>query len=236
MAHDLFFGKTKRNFARDLEQSSPPLPMTDEVTLVFTPGEQLMLGKIALIKVQADNGDVKAKRELVAFTKKVAKTKVRAKNGDVDAKRCLLVLRESGIFNKSQQISVDGSSDNPIESLRSKLRELKQKQFKTEADYRLIDRIEEKLERLTAMSGFRRGTTIRLSGAHMPREEQIAEWEDRGIVGRHGNSSIGEAIPHDNYRVAVMKAALKSSNGKRPTTADFFHAKNAVDKIIGKAG
>jgi len=60
-------------------------------------------------------------------------------------------------------------------------------------------------------------------------EEISAEREDRGIVS-------GDAIPHDNYRVAVIKAAVKSAGGKTPTTQDFYKAKAAVDKVIGQAG
>ena len=33
-----------------------------------------------------------------------------------------------------------------------------------------------------------------------------------------------------------MKAAVKSAGGGKPTTKDFFQAKSAVDKVIGKAG
>jgi hypothetical protein len=51
-----------------------------------------------------------------------------------------------------------------------------------------------------------------------------------------GCSFIGNAIPHENYRVAVMKAAVKSAGGGRPTTKDYFQAKAAVDRVIGKSG
>lgn len=63
-------------------------------------------------------------------------------------------------------------------------------------------------------------------------EEVAAEREDRGISA----SGMGAAIPHENYRVAVMKAAVKSAGGGKPTTKDFFKAKAAVDQVIGKAG
>jgi hypothetical protein len=56
--------------------------------------------------------------------------------------------------------------------------------------------------------------------------------EDCGGV----SSGIGAIIPHENYRVAVMKAAVKSAGGGKPTTKDFFKAKAAVDQVIGKAG
>ena len=73
-------------------------------------------------------------------------------------------------------------------------------------------------------------------------EEDAAEREDRGNMGWYGNSFVGgaavcgNAIPHDNYRVAVMKAAVKSAGGGRPSTKDYFAAKAAVDKVIGKSG
>jgi hypothetical protein len=47
---------------------------------------------------------------------------------------------------------------------------------------------------------------------------------------------IGASIPHDTYRATVVKQAIKAAGGKKPTTKDFFRAKEAVDKVIGKAG
>lgn len=72
------------------------------------------------------------------------------------------------------------------------------------------------------------------------------ERESLGRIGWYGNSFVGDdmmgssvvgnAIPHENYRVAVMKAAVKSAGGGKPTTKDFFKAKAAVDQVIGKSG
>ena len=431
MAHDLFLGKTKRNVARDSEALAldPSLPMSDEVTVTFSEDEKAMLEKISILRMKADLGDKAAKKQLVAFTKNVAKLKARAAKGDTKAKRNLLVLRESGIFNTPQQITMlglslfsrkedehgrqrrmenfetevskvsspdqisdaarmvafnpeyrkwlesfasqgssnaskilaaskqyqagfpvamKGSSEDQIIQIKTKLRQLKQKSPQTDADRQTIEQLTERLTRIEAMSGIgawnpmsraarrsRRAHKLanlkaraasgdaqaiarlqqmqqRLSlpnqtatttpttppsyiappvaptsysqpasypsyqppyvppyyqdadgnyyqtqpqpGQGQPTidvfvgqrsrrraEEAAAEMEDRGIIGWYGNSFVGgsivgNAIPHDNYRVAVMKAAVKSANGRRPTTKDYFAAKSAVDKVIGKSG
>jgi hypothetical protein len=74
-------------------------------------------------------------------------------------------------------------------------------------------------------------------------EEMAAEREDSGgwygnsfVGGSRKSTVVGNAIPHENYRVAVMKAAVKSAGGGQPSTQDYFKAKAAVDKVIGKSG
>jgi len=467
MARDLFLGKIKRNFARDLDTVSPA---SDEVTFTFTDAEKQMLASAADLRIKADAGDKNAKKRLVAFTKNVAKLKAKAAKGDATSKRTLLVLRESGLFNKTQTFSlgwnpfsakkeslderaarvakfasavksaskpeeiaklseqatydqalkeqlltlaqqgntnalkvaayspiastaVVGSSDNRANQLRQELARLRQKNPKTAEELRSVEQLEEKLTRLEAMSGIgygpayasstwnrnpgkrlrRRvrklaqikaraasgdqqavarlqqmqqrlstraatgdtqaaallqqiqlpaGTNVPPSNSlyapppsqfptatpsmpptatptnspsyqpsayapaytspayqppyvppyyqdadgnyyqtqpqpgqsqptidvfvgqrsHRRDEEKAAEQEDRGNVGWYGNSFVGgssivgNAIPHENYRVAVMKAAVKSAGGGRPSTKDYFTAKAAVDKVIGKSG
>ena len=481
MAHDLFLGKTKHNFSRDL---GSPLPMSDEVTLAFSPEEQAMLTEIATLRLKADAGDKAAKKQLVVMTKKVALIKARARKGDAKAKRALLVLRESGVFNETQTLTlgwslfktpdpaeraarlekftksvasaskpeeiaqlselatydqaiknklgelaragnpnairvaaykkpstaVVGGSDTRAAEIQQAIRKLRQKSPRTQAEEQVLEQLTERLTRIEAMSGIgygpgrsrsswgrnqnsgqnRRGRKInrlkakaasgdtqatarlqqlqqRLAAraatgnpraaallqqvqaplsatsppvlpstslpytpsafptatpsstyptatpssayptatpssayptatpsyqspyqqpAYLPpyvppyyqdadgnyyptapqpgqpqpgqpqptidvfvghrsrrrAEEAAAEREDRGEMGWYGNSFVGgaavcgNAIPHDNYRVAVMKAAVKSAGGGRPSTKDYFVAKSAVDKVIGKSG
>ena len=447
MSHDLFLGKTKHNFARDIDS---PSPTSDEVTFTFTEAEKQMLASAADLRMKADAGDKNAKKRLVAFTKNVAKLKAKAAKGDAASKRTLLVLRESGLFNKTQTFSlgwnpftakkesleertariakfatavksaskpeeiaklseqatydqalkdqllalaqqgnanalkvaayspkassaVVGGSDNRAGQLRQELARLRQKKSKTAEEQRSVEQLEEKLTRLEAMSGIgyspwearkrsarharraRKITQLKARAAagdqqaiarlqqmqqqlnlatspvppappvpapvtapnallyapspaalptatptnspsyqppvyqpptyqppayqppyvppyyrdadgnyyqNQPQpgqsqptidvfvgqrsrrrdEEMAAEQEDRGNVGWYGNSFVGNssvvgnAIPHENYRVAVMKAAVKSAGGGRPSTKDYFTAKAAVDKVIGKSG
>ena len=466
MSTDLFLGKTKRNFARDLE---PSLPVSDEVTISFSPDEQVMLTRIASLRLKADSGDRASKKQLVVMAKKVAALKVRARKGDAKAKRSLLVLRESGVFNETQTLTLGwslfksedqavqkarmekftsdlktaskpedlaklsematynqaiknklgelarsgdknalrvaayvatnkkdskeaivGGSDERAAAIQQEIRRLRQKNPKTAADESALEQLTERLTRIEAMSGIGYGPTYPSSawnrnpgkrqmrrarklaqikaraasgdqravarlqqmqqklatraasgdpqavallqqiqlptGAYVPpqgspyapspalpptatptnspsyippaytpttytppayqpayvppyyqdadgnyyqtqpqpgqsqptvdvfvgqrsrrRDEEVAaEREDRGDMGWYGNSFVGgsfvggsfvgNAIPHDNYRVAVMKAAVKSAGGGRPSTKDYFKAKSVVDKVIGKSG
>ncbi len=53
---------------------------------------------------------------------------------------------------------------------------------------------------------------------------------------REESSFIGDAIPHDTYRAAVMLTAIKDAGGRNPTTKDFFAAKTKVDNKLGNMG
>lgn len=425
MAHDLIFGKNKRNFSRVVASSTvaPIAPVSDEVTLVFSDSEKAMLDKISTARMKAEAGDRNAIKTLLAFSKDMSKIKAKAAKGDPKAKRVLLVLRESGLFNKPQNLSMlglslfsrkpsedshakdrraekfeeeisllykpdqisnvakmiafnpeyramveamakkgiknagqilaeakkvsanpavamKGSSEDKVTQLRTQLRQLRQKDPKTQEDRQAIEVLSEKLARVEAMSGIgaynparraaRRAKRARKianlksrAAAGDPRavarlqamqrelnqiapsapppytpvstpytpaapvypqtnpyayqqpvsapppyyqaddgtfyqtqpqpgqaspaidvfvgrrsqrvdEEIAADQEDRGIIS--GSDMGGKSIPHENYRVAVMKAALKSSGGKRPTTRDYFKAKATVDQVIGKSG
>jgi hypothetical protein len=106
MAYDLFLGKTKSNFARDL---GTPSPLSDEVTFVYSPQEQAMLAQISELRMKTDSGDKTSKKKLVTIAKNVAKLKARARKGDEKAKRTLLVLRESGVFKPMQTFALGWS-------------------------------------------------------------------------------------------------------------------------------
>lgn len=419
MAHDLIFGKNKRNYSRAVTQS-PTTPISDEVTFLFSESEKSMIDKISTARMKAGSGDRDAIKTLAKFAKDMAKVKARASKGDPKAKRIMLVLRESGLFNKPQTISMlglswlsrkptddthaqdrraekfeeeitryykpdqisdaariiafnpeyrtlveklakkgvknagqilaeskkfsqgtavamKGSSDDKLTQLRTQLRQLRQKDPKTAEDRQAIEILSEKLARIEAMSGIGAYNPARKAARRMKRarkianlkarasagdpravarlqamqrelnqiapsattpytptypppasfypqtspyayqqpvsspppyyqdaegnfyqtqpqpgqgqpaidvfvgrrsqridEEIAADHEDRGIVS--GSDIGGKSIPHENYRVAVMKAALKSSGGKRPTTRDYFKAKATVDQVIGKSG
>ena len=304
MSHDLILGSTNRNFSLGLEapKLGPALPVSDEVTVTFSPEEKSMLEKVSILRMKADSGDKDAKKQLVSFTKNVAKLKAQAGKGDDKAKRALLVLRESGIFNPTQQITILGAFINQgRREARHNRRSQKIANLKTRAasgDQRAIARLQRMQQQLnsatptgiTPLPGtssyqpVNPGTsqpayatqpayvpqpsyaaqpayappyyqdadgnyyqtqpqpgvvppTVDVFVGHRSRrrdEEMAAEREDRGIVG--GSFVGGNAIPHENYRVAVMKAAVKSANGTKPSTKDFFKAKAAVDKVIGKSG
>jgi len=405
MSYDLFLGPTKRNIARDAE---PTAPMSDEVTITFSDEEKAMLEKISILRMRAESGDKDSKKELIAFTKNVAKLKAKAKKGDLKAKRALLVLRESGIFNPTQQITILGfslfsnkedehakqrrmerfedevtklsspaqitdfarivafnpplqklvqnmatkgssnainvlaaskqfNSDQPVtmrgigdsswysqrRSSRQARRIARLTSLKSRAasgDQQAIARLRQMQTRLSAKAatGDQRAvarlqqldtnmpstvttqtqypytantytnqnslyptTTYPNSSYSTPTTQnyyQAADDNDyttsanqnqsqptidvyqgdslgveeaqalerdggstersalRRTSRRHGDVVVGNAIPHDNYRVAVMKAAVKSAGGQRPTTKDFFKAKAAVDQVIGKSG
>jgi len=47
---------------------------------------------------------------------------------------------------------------------------------------------------------------------------------------------IGDEIPHDTYRAAVMLTAIKNAGGQEPTTKHIFAAKSKVDKALGNMG
>jgi hypothetical protein len=68
-----------------------------------------------------------------------------------------------------------------------------------------------------------------------PCRAEILGEEERALVEGDGFVS-GTAISHDNYRLAVLKATLRSSKGQKPTTADFAKGKKAIDQALGKAG
>ena len=108
MAHDLLFGRTKRNWARGAACEIHPGPVSDEVTVKLTPAEMDMLADIASTKMLADLGDKDARKKMSGINKKVAGLKKQAKRGDPKAKRALYVLAESGVFRGVQTFSLGG--------------------------------------------------------------------------------------------------------------------------------
>lgn len=84
------------------------LSMSDEVTFRFTDQEAQMVASWATIRARADEGDAKARRKLAQLTRQVALLERQAKRGNAKAKRTLLVLRESGLLQRSQTFAMDG--------------------------------------------------------------------------------------------------------------------------------
>lgn len=112
MARDLFFGHTRRNWARGLRPtggcSTAQPTMSDEVTLRLTEPEIAMLAEVAATKARADAGDRASRKKIAKLTARVAKLKQRASRGDASARRTLLVLNESGVFRPTQTITMGG--------------------------------------------------------------------------------------------------------------------------------
>lgn len=184
MAHDLFFGHTRRNWARGshLPEPSPVSDLTDEVTEKFTGEEMTFIAKLAETKARAEAGDKVAKKQYAKMPKTVLALKNRAKKGDSKAKRMLTVLEKSGLFNQGQtMIITDTSGDIGYDEI---------------------------------------------LGSFVRDEDRVRGCE----------SGCGAAIPNSNYRVAIIRQAIRGSNGKHPSTKDIFLAKSKVDRIIGKAG
>jgi hypothetical protein len=248
MAYDLFFGKNKRNWSRDLLATAPT---SDEVTVHFTDEEKNFLSQITITKMKADAGDKSAKKQLVALTKKIAALKTKSRKGDEKAKRALLILRESGIFNPTQKMDLSGAvvPNQTRAQLLEAVRKLREKNPKTADDNRELEQLQEKICRLEAMSGSfvgresraaRRARRARNLQSRSLGEEELALAGDGGRAERASQRRLsgigGLGVSNTVYRATVQKQAIKHAGGKRPSTKDLFLAKSAVDKAIGKAG
>jgi hypothetical protein len=87
----------------------------DEVEFRLTEAEMAMLAAAANIRVRADGGDRKAKRQIATLTRKIAALGKRAKRGDARAQRAYMVWQSSGILQPSQTFTMDGPT--PIDIL-----------------------------------------------------------------------------------------------------------------------
>jgi hypothetical protein len=185
MAHDLFFGHTRRNWARGsrLPESSPPsIPeASDEVTEKFTEEEMAFVAKLAETKAKAEAGDKSAKRQYAKMPKTILALKAKSKKGDLKAKRMLTVLEKSGLFKQGQALTITETSGIGYDEI---------------------------------------------LGSFVRDEDRVRGCE----------SGCGAVIPHSNYRIAILRQAIRRSNGRSPSTKDIFVAKSKVDRVIGKAG
>jgi hypothetical protein len=114
MGIDLILGKTNRNWARGLPAAPSPAPTSDEVSLRLTEPEMRMLAELSSVKMRADAGDRAAKKRLAKTARDVARLQKKAARGDVRARRTLLVLRESGVFQRGQTIALGGEAEGLV--------------------------------------------------------------------------------------------------------------------------
>ena len=103
MAHDLLFGKTRRNWSRGSCRASQ---ISDEVTVKLSDAEMNLLADLASTKMLADLGDKKARKKMHAVKKKISVLQKQARRGDPKARRALYVLNETGVFRGVQSFSL----------------------------------------------------------------------------------------------------------------------------------
>ncbi len=84
------------------------LAIADEVTLRLTDKEAQMVASWAMTRARADEGDKHAKAKMTALTRQMKTLAAQAKRGNAKAARTLLVLRESGLLERSQTLALDG--------------------------------------------------------------------------------------------------------------------------------
>jgi hypothetical protein len=103
MAQDLFFGIIRKNWARGT--CTVPLPEAPiQKQLVLTPDEKDRLARIAALKMKAESGDRKARKQWKRLVKQANKLR---KKSDPRAKRMATVLDQSGLLGRVQKISGD---------------------------------------------------------------------------------------------------------------------------------
>ena len=114
MSQDLFLGITKKNWARDALDLTPLRPVVSapaRLSPPLTPAEKKRVGEIATVRARAESGDPAARKEWRKITTAVVGLRVRAKGGDPRAVRACQVLEETGVFGRTQKISVSGTED-----------------------------------------------------------------------------------------------------------------------------
>ena len=116
MAYDLLFDAIlkrpniiKKSWARCDRGPSPVIPPSPPVAkIAYTPEEKTRLDKLASLRMRAESGDKKARREWRRVLSQVKTLRKRARRGDARASRALLVLSSSGVVGDSQKIAVSG--------------------------------------------------------------------------------------------------------------------------------
>jgi hypothetical protein len=88
-----------------------PIPTTD--------ADRSYLASLAVMKMNAEAGNKKAKADWKVALQGIAKIQKRARKGDKNAQRTLAVIRESGLFQGVAAMSVSGA--DPISSRERKL-------------------------------------------------------------------------------------------------------------------
>lgn len=107
MSQDLFLGIVKKNWARDMYTASAVPAVPTPAPLALTPDEKERLSKIAALRMKAESGDRKAKKQWKQLSKQTAVLAKKARKGDSKAKRMVEVITQSGVLGPAQRISGD---------------------------------------------------------------------------------------------------------------------------------
>jgi hypothetical protein len=79
----------------------------DSATFQYTEAEMAMLAKLAEVRVRADAGDKKAKKQIASVERQARTLERQAKRGNAKAARKLRVLDESGVLRSSQVFAME---------------------------------------------------------------------------------------------------------------------------------
>ena len=113
MSQDLFLKTVRKNWARgsSSEFLTPLKPVMENSRLSppLTAAEKKRVGEIATVRTKAESGDPAARKEWRKISTAVVGLRVRARGGDPRAVRACQVLEETGVFGRSQKISVSGA-------------------------------------------------------------------------------------------------------------------------------
>ena len=114
MSHDLILKTAKKNWARGSSpEFLPPLKSVVDAPSKLSPpltaAERKRVSEIATIRTKAESGNPDAQREWRKISTAVVGLRVRAKGGDPRAVRACQVLEETGIFGRTQKITMNGA-------------------------------------------------------------------------------------------------------------------------------
>ena len=114
MSRDLFLKTVRKNWARgSSSELLPPLkPVVDTASRLSPPltaAERKRVGEIAVVRTKAESGDPAARKEWRRISTAVVGLRVRAKGGDPRAVRACQVLEETGVFGRTQKVTVSGA-------------------------------------------------------------------------------------------------------------------------------
>lgn len=73
----------------------------------YTDAEMAMLARLALVKVDADAGDRKAKKQIAGVKRKLNTLRRQARRGNAKAARRVRVIEESGLLEPSQVFAME---------------------------------------------------------------------------------------------------------------------------------
>ena len=93
MAHDIFLGKTKRNWSREKAAANPEYEAQYRAT-----ARANKVARLQAIKLKADSGDKKAQKKWAKINKRVAKIHLKAAKGNLKAAKQLAALNSTGLF------------------------------------------------------------------------------------------------------------------------------------------